>query len=180
MIEVAAAFITWVGAALVVLADGRRGLAAGLGLLAAALALLVMAGGDAVAAVAIGAGGAIATFQRWRTGLAGWGIMPPGSTPRLILCVASGLLALWLAASVTTGPGAPLRFAVFVAVGLMGARALAAQDSAVALTSAAGLALAVAVAAGLAAAAPGELPYIVGGAAAAGFLLIPRSAPDGA
>ena len=25
----------------------------------------------------------------------GWGIMPPGSTPRFILCVAGGLLGLW-------------------------------------------------------------------------------------
>ncbi len=180
MIEAAAALLAWLGAALLVLADGRRGLAVGLGLLALGFSLLAIAGGDALAGVAVGAGGAFATVRRWRHGLEGWGIMPPGSTPRLVLCVASGLLALWIAASITTGPDAPLRFAVLVVLGMMGARVLAARDSPIVMTAVAALALALPEASALAASSPGLLPYFVGALAAAGATVIPQAEPHGA
>jgi len=180
MIEAGSAVLAWLGAALIVLADGRRGLAAGLGVVALGFCLLAMAGGDGLAGLVVGAGGAVAAFQRWRHGTAGWGIMPPGSTPRLVLCVASGLLALWIAASITSGPGGPLRFAVLVVVGMMGARVLAGRDAPVVMTAVAGLALAVAAASALAAAAPGLLPYFAGAMAAVGATFLPQSEPHGA
>jgi hypothetical protein len=101
--------------------------------------------------------------------------MPAGSTPRLVLCVASGLLALWVAASVTTGPGTPLRFAVLVVLGLMGARVLASREIAVVLTSIACFALALAAAPALAAISPGPVPEIIGGLVAAGVMFVPRT-----
>lgn len=124
MIAVAAAFLAWLGASLVVLSDGRRGLALGLAALTIGLAVLAWPAAMAVGAVAITAGGLIAAGQCLRSGPATWEIMPAGSTARLILCIASGLVALWVAAAVTTGTGAPLRFAVLVVLVLMGARML--------------------------------------------------------
>jgi hypothetical protein len=170
---VAAAFLAWLGASLMVLADGRRGLALGLGLLTAGLAVLAWPSASLPGASAIAAGGLIASGQLWRSGPAAWGIMPAGSTPRLVLCVASGLLALWVAASVTNGPGAPLRFAVLTALGLMGARILGSRDAAVLLTSVAGFALVLAVAPGLAATSQSFVPAIAGGLVAAGVMFLP-------
>jgi len=180
MIEGGAALLTWLGAALVVLADGRRGLAVGLGMLAVGFTALAISGGEPLAGVAVGTGGAIASVQRWRHGPAAWVVMPPGSTPRLVLCVAAGLLGLWLAASITTGPGGPLRFAVIVVLGLMVARVLTARDAPVAITAVAGLALALAGASGLAAGSPSLLPYFAGALAAAGSTFLPQSEPHGA
>lgn len=170
-----AAFVAWLGAALVVLADGRRGLALGLALITVSLAILTWPAGMAVGSVAIGVGGLIAAVQCWRSGPAEWGIMPAGSTPRLILCVASGLLGFWLAASVTTGPDASRRFAVLVVTGLMGTRVLISRDVPVVLTGIAALALALATASGLAAESPGPIPAIVGGLIAAGVMFVPAA-----
>ena len=87
------------------------------------------------------------------------------------------MLALWVAASVTTGPGAPLRFAVLVVLGLMGVRVLAGRETAVLLATIAGLALALAVAPGLAAASAGPVPDIAGGLVAAGVVVLRPAAP---
>ena len=176
MIAVAAAFLAWLGAALVVLADGRRGLALGLAILTGGLAFLAWPAGMVFGVVAIAAGGLVAAAECWRSKPATWEIMPAGSTPRLILCIASGLLALWVAASVTTGTGAPLRFAVLVTLGLMGARILMSRDAPVVLTGIASLALVLAVASGLAAESPGPIPALVGGLIAAGVMFVPRAA----
>ena len=170
-----AAFVAWLGAAIVVLADGRRGLALGLALLTITLAVLTWPAGMAVGSVAIGVGGLIAAVQCWRSGPAEWGIMPAGSTPRLILCIGSGLLAFWLAASVTTGPDASLRFAVLVVPGLMGARILMSRDVPVVLAGITALALALAAASGLASGSPGPIPAIVGGLIAAGVMFVPAA-----
>jgi hypothetical protein len=167
-----AAFAAWLGAALVVLSDGRRALAVGLSLIAAAYAVLAWgaAGWPATAAILIG--GSVAALLRLRTGQAGWGVMPPGSTPRLILSVVAGILALWIAASVTTGAGGPSRYAALVVLGLMGARVLTASAPAVVITAVAALALAVAMASGLAQAGPGPAPYIAGALIAAGVSFV--------
>jgi hypothetical protein len=169
----AAAFTAWLGAAMIVLGDGRRALALGVALIAASFAALAWVGGDVPAAAATLAGGAVATFQRLRSGSEGWGLMPPGSTPRLILAIVAGVVALWIAASVTTGTGAPLRFATLAVLGLMGARVLEGRDPAVVLTAVAGMALAVAMATALAATPPGPAPYIVAALIAAG-VSVPR------
>ncbi len=168
----AAAFTAWLGAALIVLSDGRRGLALGLALIAVAFAALAWVGGDMRAAAALFAGGAVAAVQRLRSGRDGWGVMPPGSTPRLILAIVAGVLALWIAASITTGPGAPLRFATLAVLGLMGARVLDGRDPAVVLTAVAGMTLALAMATGLAATPPGPAPYIAAALITAGVSVL--------
>ncbi len=155
------------------LADARRGLAVGLGLLSISLAVLNWPAGMAVGSGAILVGGLIAAVRCWRSGPAGWGIMPAGSTPRLILCVASGLLAFWLAASLTTGPDASLRFAALVVPGLMGARILMSRDVTVALAGIAAMAMALGTASGVAAESPGPIPAIVAGLIAAGVMFVP-------
>src|SRR5581483_3778053 len=111
-VTAAAAIAAWVGGSLILLSDGRRGLALGLAVLGGGLAGLALDAGHAFAAVALAAGGAGAGALRLREGADGWGIMPPGSTPRLILATVSALIALYLAAVITEGPGAGFRFAV--------------------------------------------------------------------
>ena len=103
--------------------------------------------------------------------------MPAGSTPRLILCIATGLLALWLAASITTGSGVALRFAVISVAGLSGTRILAGDSSPVLLTAVGALAFAVAASAGLSSGSPGPWPYAVAAVIAGGSAwLRPRTA----
>jgi hypothetical protein len=181
IVAVVAAFVAWLGAGVVVLSDGRRGLALGLALITAGFTVLALATGIYLGAAAIAAGGLIGSRQCLRSGPATWEIMPPGSTARLVLCIASGLFALWFAALVTTGPGAPLRFAVLVVLGLMAARVLATGEIPVVLTGIAGFALALAAAPGLDATAQGDVPDIIGGLAAAGVMFIPPAVqPQGA
>ena len=178
MIDGSAAFVAWLGAALIVLADGRRGLALGVGVGTAGLA--VVAGLDAGLAVAavLALGGAMAALGRLRAGPGGWAVMPPGSTPRLILCVATALIALWIALGITSGESAALRFAVLSVIGLAGARILSSVDPDVQLTAVALLALAIGCAAGLGGA---EVwPYVGAALVAAGAGWLPLSAPRAA
>jgi hypothetical protein len=174
LIAALAAALAWIGACLIVLADGRRGLTLGLALTSVGLAAVTWAAGDNLAAGTLLVGGLIASAQRLRSGPAGWTVMPPGSTPRLVLCVASGLLALWIAAAVTSGPGAAARFGVLSVIGLTGARAITGDRAWVVLSAVAGLALAVATAASFAEPAPGPTLYVAGAliAAAASFVRV--------
>lgn len=169
---IAAAFLAWLGASLIVLSDGRRGLAVGLALVTGGIAVLAWPAGTPFGGIAIAAGGLVAAVKCWRSGPPAWGIMPAGSTPRTVLCVASGLLGLWVAASVSTGTGAPLRFAVLVVVGLMAARILISREAGVVLAGIASLALALSAAPGLAAQSPGAVPALVGGLIAAGAMFV--------
>ena len=165
MVEAAAAFVAWLGVSLVVLSDARRGLALGMLLAAAGLAGVALPEAGPAGAIALVAGGAVAAARRFSAGPGGWGIMPPGSTPRLVLCVVGGLLALWVGLAVMTGEGAALRFAVMSVAGLAGARALSSADTSVAQTAFAVLALAVAAGAALGADA-GVWPFLAGAGAA--------------
>jgi hypothetical protein len=174
IVEAAAAFLAWVGAARGVLSDGRRGLALGLALLTAGFAVLALAFGLPLGAAAVAAGGGIAAWQCWRSPSARWGIMPAGSTPRLVLCIGSGLLGLWVATAVTNGPGAAMRFALFVVLGLMGARVLSSSELHVVLAGIAGLALVLGAAPALDLLADGTFADIAGGLIAAGVMAIPR------
>jgi hypothetical protein len=174
---IAAAVLAWLGASLVVLADGRRGLALGLAMVAIGLAALGWGAGQTAGAVAVAAGGMIGAFQCWRSGPATWGIMPAGSTPRLVQCIAAGLLSLWVSASVTNGAGAPLRFAVLALPALMAARVLVARDAAAVLTAIACFALALAVAPIVGTTTPGLAPEIIGGLIAVAVMFAPAVRP---
>jgi hypothetical protein len=179
-VSATAAFAAWLGAALIVLSEGRRGLALGLGLVTLGFAALALAGGEVVAAVALVAGGAVAVVQRLRTGRDEWGVMPPRSTARLVLAAAVGLLALWISTSLMTGPGAPLRFAALSVLGLMAARVLTPSEPPAILTALAALALSVAAAAGVAATSPGPALYVLAAIVATGISVIRVGEADGA
>jgi hypothetical protein len=167
-----AAFAAWLGAAVIVLSDGRRGLALGLAMTTVAFTVLAWGDGQRLGAVALLLGGAIATIQRLRTGRDEWGMMPPGSTPRLVLAIAGGLLALWTVTSVMTGPGAPLRFAGLSVIGLMASRVVTGSDTGTVLTAVAALALSVGVASGMADTGAGQSPYIAAALIAIGVSVI--------
>jgi hypothetical protein len=172
-----AAFAAWAGASLIVLADGRRALAVGLGLIAAALAFLAWQPGGWPATTAIVVGGAIAAILRWRTGPTGWGVMPPGSTSRLVLSTVAGILGLWFAASLTSGAGGPLRFAALVVLGVTAMRVLTSTVPAVVLTSVASLAFAVAAASGMAPGGPGPALFVAAALIAVGASLLRVAEP---
>jgi hypothetical protein len=174
-----AAFVAWLGAAMIVLSDGRRGLALGLALTTAAFAVLVSAGGQPLAAGALLLGGAFAVGRRLQVGREGWAIMPPRSTPRLILSITGGLLTLWISTSVMTGPGAPLRFAALSVLVMTGARILAEMEPAALLTALAALAMAVAVGAGIADTGPGPSVYIASAATVLALSLVRVQSSDG-
>jgi hypothetical protein len=178
LIDGSAAFVAWAGAALIVLADGRRGLALGVALAAAGLAVIAGLDAGPVGAAMLALGGGIAAMRRLRTGTDGWAVMPPGSTPRLILCIATALVALWIALGITSGESGALRFAVLAVIGLAGARVLSSVDPNVQLTAVAVLALAVGCAAGLGG--DGVWPYAAAAAMAAGAGWLPLSAPRAA
>jgi hypothetical protein len=165
---------------MIVLADGRRGLAAGIGLVALGFTAIAWAGGAWAGGAFLIIGAAVAVIALLRAGPQDWGIMPAGSTPRLILVVAGGIVALWMAASVTTGPGASLRFASLAVLGLMAARLLQSKAAVPALTGAAGLAMALAGASELGPTDPGFAPYLIAAAITAGALLLPAARSDGA
>jgi hypothetical protein len=168
----AAAFVAWLGAAVIVLSDGRRGLALGLALTTVGFTVLAWIDGDRLAAAAVFLGGAVAAIQRLRTGPDVWAVMPPGSTPRLVLSVGGGLVALWIATSLMTGPGAQLRFAALSVLGLMAARVVTESESAAVLTALAALALSVAMAAGISDTGPGPGPYVAAALIALGVSVI--------
>jgi hypothetical protein len=179
-VDTAAAFGAWLGAAVIVLADGRRGLAVGIGLVAAGFAGLAWTEGAWLGSAFLVVGGAAAVIELLRARPHDWGLMPPGSTARLILAVVGAILSLWIAASVTTGPGAPLRFASLAVMTLMSGRLLQSQSATAVLTAAAGLAIALAGASAMGPNGPDYAPYLIGAAIAAGALLLPVSESRGA
>jgi hypothetical protein len=179
-VTAAAAFFAWLGAAVIVLSDGRRGLALGLAVTTLGLAALALANGDRIAAAAVLVGGAVAAFQRMRTGRDVWGLMPTGSTPRLVLSIAGGFVGLWVATSVMNGPGAPLRFAALSVLVLMGARVVTASAPDAVVTALAALALSVAMAAGIADTEPGPSLYVAAALIASGVSVIRVAEKSGA
>ena len=77
MIEVAAGFVAWLGASMVVLADARRGLALGIAIATLGLAVLVLQDAGPLEAAAMALGGLLASARCASSGPAGWQIMPP-------------------------------------------------------------------------------------------------------
>lgn len=177
---VAAAVAAWLGGSIVLLSDGRRGLALGMAILASGLAALAFIADDVPAAIALLVGGAGAAALRLRSGREGWGVMPAGSTPRLILSIVAGLLSLWLAAAVTTGPGAGLRFAVLTTLALLVARLLQGAEPAASATAASGIALALGAGTVMIPSAAPDAACILAGVVAAGLQAFPRGEAHGA
>ena len=165
---------------MVVVSDGRRGLAAGIALSTLGLAVLAFITAGAVAAAAIAGGGAIAAVRRSVSGPAGWEILAPGSTPRLVLCIATALVAFWIAAGVTSGPVGSLRFGLMTGIALSAARLLSTDDAAAQLSTVAIVALCAASVAAIGSTEPGVWPYVVGGLVAALVGWLPMRSPSAA
>jgi len=175
-----AGFLAWLGATVVVLADGRRGLAAGLAMVAVASAGVTLAAGDLIGAAILLAGGLVAAALRFNTGPEGWGLMEPGSTPRMLFAVVAGLFALWVAASITAGGTGGTRFAAFVTILLLGGRLLQAASPAALLTAGSGVALVLGVIAGTLDGGGGIAAYAVAAIVCAGVSAVPAtSRPSG-
>ena len=142
MVETAAAVLAWVGGSLLVLSDARRGIALGLALYALGLAGTLA--DHPLAGLEIGLAGLVTAGLRLRDGRPGWGTLPPGSTPRLLLCVVSGVLSAFAGASLLEGPGsAPARVAILLGGAMGAARLLSTmrRDAALSATAATMLAI---------------------------------------
>lgn len=163
-----AAFVAWLGAAVIVLADSRRGLAAGLAVLAVAAAALAWSQGEEGGAIVLLAGGVLGSALRFTIGPDGWGLMQPGSTPRLLFTIIAALVALWVALAATTGESAGFRFAVLTVLVLLGGRLLQAVEPTVMLTAIAGVALVLGIVSG-----DGLVTYIVAGLVTVGVSAMP-------
>ncbi len=139
----AAAIAAWLGASVLVLAEGRRALAAALALFALALALTLLPVDQPAAALLL-AGGLIAAGLRLRDGRPGWAALAEGSTPRLMLCVVVGVVGGFAAVSLLPGPGpAPARAAVLIGGAMIAARLLSTDHRDAALVAASALCLVV-------------------------------------
>jgi hypothetical protein len=167
-LAVAAVVVAWLGAALLVLSDARRGVALGMALYAVSLAVTLY--NTPPAALALGLAGVAAAVLRLRDGRPRWGTMPPGSTPRLLLSVVSGVLAGFAGVSLLEGPGpAPVRIVILLGGAMGAARLLSTERREAALASITVLTLA--VGAGAAAAGGRTALTVVGAAAVAAVLL---------
>jgi len=180
LIEIGAGIVAWAGASLVVLGDGRRGLALGVAIAGLGLGALAWLDGGPAAAAAVVAGGMVAAAARLLNGESGWHVMPAGSTPRLVLCVAVALVGLWFGFAVTTGPGGGIRFAALTLLVLAPARILWSEDPAALLTATGVLALAMGVAAAAGAVTADIWAYVAAGLLAAAVAWLPPRTPRAA
>lgn len=142
VLTVSAALLAWLGAGMVAVSDGRRGFALGLCVTGTGLAIVALLAGDRWGAAVLLLGGIAAGALRLRDGPSGWRIMPPGSTPRIILSLAALAVGTLVGVYLTTGPGTPERVAAVAVCGLSVARLLTADRRAAAVAAAAGLSLA--------------------------------------
>jgi hypothetical protein len=134
--------IAWLGASILLLSHARRGVVLGLLLATLGLALSALAAGHGQVAAELAVGGLITSGLRLRDGLPGWGLMPSGSTPRLVMSLVVLILGLLMGATVKGST--PLIEASLMVLGLSAARLLTAGTRAVAMAAAAAMALAMA------------------------------------
>lgn len=172
-----AALVAWLGGAVIVLADARRGLAAGLALVAVGVAGLTWAAGDVAGGIVLLAGGLAAAALRFTIGPEGWGLMQPGSTPRLLFTVIAGLVVLWIAVALTAGASGGLRFGAIAILVLLTGRLLQGGAPVALLTAASGLALALGLVSGPLEPGGGSAYYVIAALVTAGVSAIPASPP---
>jgi hypothetical protein len=135
--------LAWLGAALLVLSDARRGLAVGVLVASLGLALALAVEAAPVAAGLLLAGGLLAVVAGLRRNPnRGWGLLQVPSTPRVVLGVVVGGGALWLAIGVLGWPGASQpRAAALVILALGAGRLLGEREPRAALAAASLIAL---------------------------------------
>ena len=128
LVPVLAVALAWVGAAMTVMAGGRRGRGLGLGLVGLGLGIAGLWEEEPATAVALVTGGLVAGAFRARGGLV-WGLVPAGATPRVVLSVFSLVAAAFVGIHVMGGDGAPLRVAGLAAALIGGAMVLDANEN---------------------------------------------------
>jgi hypothetical protein len=149
---VAGMAVAWLGATLALVADGRRGLALGLVVLTAGLAVASAAGGQPPLGVALLAlGGVVAAALRLRGGRPGWGLLPPGSTSRLVGAIVGVIGAALVAGFGLGSPEGAARLGALVVAALAAGRILTVEDRWAALGGASALALGLGALGGMAA-----------------------------
>jgi hypothetical protein len=136
------AVLTWLGGALITLSHGRRGLALGQLVLGAGLSATAYATGHETGSALLAAATAVVAGLRLLDADPGWGVIPRGSTPRLVLCLVTLVAVLLLATSIR-GFTVTLMTTLFGAI-LTATRVLGADRPAVALAALSGLALSLA------------------------------------
>jgi hypothetical protein len=133
--------VAWLGASLLALSEARRGIALGLLLTGAGLTGAVLAGagpappglagtgfsGRSAGALLLAVAAAVSALLRLRDGVDGWGLLPAGSTPGIVLSVVVLAASLLLGSTVLGGgrssPAvAPLAVSVVAAVRLLSSR----------------------------------------------------------
>ena len=166
-----AALLAWFGAVVLVLSDARRGMAVGVLLAGAGLGLERAVAGQAGVGAALFAGGLLAAAVGLRRNpTRGWGILRAGSTPRVVLCIVVGALALYFGWKVIQEPADWQARVALLAVGVLGAaRMLSSSDQRATLSAASVVALAVGLAAALTTP-PAALAVSLGAAGLAAFL----------
>jgi hypothetical protein len=180
-VEVVLAVLSWLGACLIVLADGRRAVASGLLIAGLALSAIRALDGPLLPALLLAAGTVACAGGRLVVGgRPGWLLLPAGSTPRVIACVAFGAVALWLALNGLSDPGEwQTRASIAVVIALGGARLLTSEERGPSLSAAAMLALGTGA---LAAAITPQAAAVVAGFASAVALVLTlmpvRMTPD--
>jgi hypothetical protein len=140
-IAVLAAGLAWLGASVTALSEARRGLALGLVLTGAGLAGAVLAtrplGAGLLALSAV-----LAALLRLRDGPDGWGVLPPGSTPGIVLSVAVLVASLVLAGTAFQAGGSVATVAPLAVSAVSAVRLLSSRSRQAALTTGSALALA--------------------------------------
>ena len=164
-LSVLGAVVAWLGVLMLSLADGGRGLSAGLGLVGVGLALAVgISQNDPLPAVALGIGGLAAAAIRLRGAPRGWGLAPPGTTPRLLIGIGVPLaIALVLGAELAAADRVARLAGLAVAL-LAAVRLLSVEPRWAALGTGAALALGLGALGGMTAAVAGAAVAVVLGA----------------
>ncbi len=141
-VAVAGASVAWLGAAVLVLSDERRGLALGIAVAAAGLAVATAAAGkDLVADGALVVGGACSAGLQFGRGGASWGLMPPGSTPRLIGSLVALILTVLVVGTGLQDPAGVARLGALTVAVMAAARLLTVRRRWAALGAGSALAL---------------------------------------
>ena len=138
----AGAAVAWLGITLLLVSDGRRGLALGLVVATGGLVLATAAAGQPLTGVgALAVGGVIAAALRLRDGRPGWGVLPPGSTPRLTAAIVVLIAAAIVAGSGIGSPAGAVRLGALVVATLAAGRILTVDERWASLGAASALAI---------------------------------------
>jgi hypothetical protein len=136
-----AAAMSWLGASVVAVSEARRGLALGLALIGVGLAGAVLSTRP-LGALLLLFGAALAALLRLRDGEDGWGVLPPGSTPGIVLSVVVLVASVVLASTVFQGTSSASGLAPFAVAAVSTVRLLSSSRRQVALGAGSALALA--------------------------------------